>query len=156
MPTDDAAASVGYRAVIDGYRLLLRDSAARLEALKRLLFLWWITTVEPRCNTGVPDPTSEMIALIAAELRTVMHERAGDAELDAMLQWYWTIYGDPLREAGLELPDQRSASATSLAAMLERGMATSGFRHRGLLDDYWRELTAAARAGHSEQKRNGT
>ncbi|MES2522599.1 MAG: hypothetical protein V4617_07885 [Gemmatimonadota bacterium] len=117
--------------VVSGYVASLAEPTTRLEVLKRLLFLWWTTHLDPAEVTGISDFPAPVVVQLIDELQVVRENATGDAELDAMLAWYWTVFADPLRAHGINKPQDHVLP--ELAAM------PTPFRHRGLLDCYWRD-----------------
>jgi hypothetical protein len=71
-------------------RLLSRPGAAP-EALKRAAFLVWYETAEPACFSGVRDLPGDAVRAALAGLDDAVADGAIDAELAAMLGYYWTL-----------------------------------------------------------------
>jgi hypothetical protein len=77
-----------YRHVIDQYLVLAKDG--NVEAVKRLVFLWWYSNTEPGHLTGVPEFTTAQ-AESTAELLRVALKVGIDDEFKRMLAWYYCI-----------------------------------------------------------------
>jgi hypothetical protein len=88
-----AAAGVfaAYGEVLRGYVRLLGRPGAAPEALKRAAFLVWYEVAEPACFSGVRDLPEDAVHAALAGLDAAAAGGAIDAELAAMLGYYWTL-----------------------------------------------------------------
>jgi hypothetical protein len=128
-----------YPAIVRSYTDHFADEQAALEALKRAVFIVWVSTVEPSPNTGIaeiPEPLArEVMQAVDQKTRT----GGVDDEFTLMLAWYRSIL-----PAAFELygDDVSTAVATS-------GVRHDDWRHRflpaqfsnrGQLGTYWKSL----------------
>lgn len=138
-----------YPDVLSAYLALLDDPAARLEAMKRALFIVWFGGVEPACVCGIRELPVRAVRATFIELDVLVRTGGGDAELRWMLAWYvelapWLFeaYG-----AGPALgsflgdapPDLWRASPPPLAALMNRGQ----------MGQYWRSVVQGRLAGQT-------
>jgi hypothetical protein len=75
-------------------------SASAPEALKRAAFLVWYETAEPACLSGLRDLPEDAVHAALAGLDDAVAGSAVDAELAAMLGYYWTLADYALARGG--------------------------------------------------------
>jgi hypothetical protein len=130
-----------YAAVLTGYTDLLSDPRARVEALKRAVFLVWYALAEPAEFTGLWSITPIHESRVLAELEKEVATTGGDDELRAMLRWYVRVMGGP--------PFSHHADHTALNAFVDAversGDVQAPWRpgltvNRGQMGRYWRSL----------------
>src|SRR4029077_10924351 len=80
-----------YPAIVRSYLELVPDERDGLEALKRAVFIVWLSTIEPSPHTGI----SEIPEGLAREVMQALDHRvrvgALDDEFVLMLAWYQSI-----------------------------------------------------------------
>lgn len=130
-----------YPAIVRSYLDLLADDRAAPEALKRAVFIVWLSTIEPSPYSGV----SEIPEGLAREIMQELDDRARtgvlDDEFGLMLAWYRSIL-----PAAFELygADESTAAATSGVPHdgWRRSFVPEQFTNRGQLGTYWQSLLA--------------
>jgi len=127
-----------YPAVLRAYLALLDDVGARLEAIKRALFIVWCGAVEPAPRCAIRELVERDVRTTFAALETVVRRGDGDDELRWMLAWYVEL-APWLFEAyaagpmlghflGDVAPDAWRAARPTAAALMNRGQ----------MGQYWR------------------
>ena len=136
-----------YPAVLRAYLALLDDPSARLEALKRALFIVWCGAVEPAPRCGIHELPERDVRTTFAELESFARRGGGDDELRWMLAWYverapWLfeayaaspILGHFLGDVA---PDAWRAMAVAPGALMNRGQ----------MGQYWRSVVQGRLTG---------
>ena len=86
-----AGTFAAYREIHADYAGLVSDPDSGTEALKRALFLGWLSSVEPACFTGVAELEQDAQRVVLEELGSRAKHDALDAELRWMLSWYYSV-----------------------------------------------------------------
>ena len=135
-----------YAAIFGGYVEMARDGddpAARLEALKRAVFLTWYEGAEPAPLSGL----AELPELAVRRTLELLEERCRHGELDRELEWMLPWYHAVAERSLLRLPGLRSLEAR-LAALdpsaWEQARGSHRLEGRGAMGRYWATLRRAA------------
>lgn len=128
-----------YGEIADGYMTLLDNPGTSLEAVKRVVFLAWYNLVEPNAFSGICFDTSRMQETYPVLERDRLSAQP-DAELSAMLSWYYVIadYAFPDLDTAPHLKKFLVAVATNRdKAWAPR---VSVVNNRGQMGQYWGSL----------------
>lgn len=132
-----------YRVIHRSYlELYLRtdDEAAKLEILKRLIFLNWYAQVEPSCYTGIEDLDKETVSESYSILNQYLINRKIDTEFKWMLSFYssWEYTILPFSENKLEaLTAFIKGVDTSISSCPKNQLPKGKMDHRGQMGIYW-------------------
>jgi hypothetical protein len=126
-----------YPVIVRCYLDLLADERASVEALKRAVFIVWLSTIEPSPYTGI----SEIPEGTAREVMQALDHRVRmgvlDDEFVLMLAWYQSIL-----PAAFDLYGANPSMATSAVRHDDwrQRFVAQQFTDRGQLGSYWRSL----------------
>jgi hypothetical protein len=128
-----------YPAIVRSYLDLLADDRSAAEALKRAVFIVWLSTIEPSPHSGI----SELPEGLAREVMQALDDKARvgalDDEFALMLGWYRSIL-----PAAFELygADASTAAVTSGVGHHDwrHRFTPAQFSNRGQLGMYWQSL----------------
>ena len=134
-----------YPAIIAAYFELFElagDSAVRLEALKRAVFLVWYSFLVPSVDSGISELSETLVRDMMRGLDQYLAAGNGDDELRYMLAWYRDTFEYPfeyfgsVRELDPFIRDIAGADAPRIVARQARP-------DRGQLGTYWSALATA-------------
>lgn len=132
-----------YPTIVRSYLDLLADDSAANEALKRAVFIVWLSTVEPSPNTGV----AEIPERLAREVMDAVDHQARtsgvDDEFTLMLAWYRSILRAAFELYGAEVSTTAATSGVHHEEWRHR-FVPAQFNNRGQLGSYWRSLLERA------------
>lgn len=113
-----------YASVAEGYAMLAVNGDQ--ESLKRLVFLWWYSAVEPPYLSGLRDFPPELSQRTASLLEESVKQGVDD-EFRRMLTWYYSITEWHFEECVPEI-------APTLRNLLGMNRLRSGSTDLGLVD----------------------
>jgi hypothetical protein len=116
-------------------------SETSTEALKRAVFLVWLSAVEPAPVSGIaefPEGYSREV-MAALEEQVLYHDL--DEEFLTMLAWYQSVFAAPFELFGADRQVPEATRDVAPNAWRERFSAAQ-FENRGQLGHYWRHLLA--------------
>lgn len=132
-----------YPAIIGAYFELFElagDTAVRLEALKRAVFLVWHSFLVPSVDSGVSELSETLVRDVMLGLDQYLAAGNGDDELQYMLAWYRDTfeypfeYFGPVRTLDRFIQDVASSEAPRIVARQSRP-------ERGQLGAYWSAIS---------------
>lgn len=125
-------------AIHAAYVGLAKPPSSNGEALKRAVFLGWYQDAEPACLTGVADLDENQVGSALELLDLIVAADGLDAELAAMLGWYWMV-ADWHFTRGSRSPAalRRYLSALEVDAWRKHSFSESNLDARGLMGAYW-------------------
>lgn len=113
-------------------------SKSDIEALKRGLFLIWLSRLEPACNTGIHllDPDAEKKIIHTLDRR--LSKKVTDYELDWMLDYYsdWAFLFDDFKKYR-NFYSRLHTRETEIPNSIDKGKMEA----RGQMGVYWNSLT---------------
>lgn len=128
-----------YPTVLRCYLDHLADESTRAEALKRAIFLIWISSVEAPPLSGIAElPESDTRAAMLA-LEADARQGRLDAEFKSMLAWYHSILAYPFELLGANRFVPEALRDTSSDAWRDE-FGVAQFHNRGQLGHYWRSV----------------
>jgi hypothetical protein len=128
-----------YPTVLRCYLDHLADESTRAEALKRAIFLIWISSVEPPPFSGIAElPESDTRAAMHA-LEAEARQGRLDAEFTRMLAWYHSILALPFELLGADHFVPEALRDVAPDAWRDEFQAAQ-FEGRGQLGHYWRAM----------------
>ncbi len=131
-----------YPAIIGAYIELAEASdkpETRLEALKRAVFLAWLSFNALSVESGISELSETTVRSLMQILDRALASGIGDDELRAMLAWYRDTFGYPFEYFGpVRSLDPFIGDVTSNDA--RPMLATSRFTERGQLGTYWSSI----------------
>lgn len=125
-----------YKKVFNGYVGLHKKD---LEALKRCLFLYWHSTIEPSFSTGLGEFDNNQVRKVLSTLNRRLSQGITDNELEWMLSYYssWGFIFDPFPEFQFiheKLNEKNKAKMPDQIDQIE-------MEKRGQMGTYWNSLT---------------
>lgn len=130
-----------YAAIHRAYCVLAEGGS--LEALKRALFLQWLSRVEPPFLSGMLDLDHEAERRTGALVERLCASSSVDAELGWMLPYYSSIADWALPPAE-DCPQLAAFCEANASDDIGRCVANAELEGRGQLGDYWRSIRRAA------------
>lgn len=135
-----------YAALFGGYvemAQLADEPGARLEALKRAVFLAWYEGAEPAPLSGLAELPELAVRRTLELLEEHCRHREMDQELEWMLPWYHAVAEHSLlRWPGLRCLEARLRTLDPAA--WEGARRTESLHGRGAMGRYWASLRRAA------------
>lgn len=134
---------VRYRNIHRSYLKLylsIDNEAAKLEILKRLIFLNWYALVEPSCYTGIEDLDNASVSESYCILNQYLIDGKTDAEFKWMLSFYssWDYTILPFSENKLEaLTTFVKGGDTSILSYPKNQLPKGVMDNRGQMGIYW-------------------
>jgi hypothetical protein len=132
-----------YPAIIRGYYEMFSASEndpARLEALKRAVFLVWYSFTVPSTESGISELAETSVRDIMAALQWSIEHGPTDEELRLMVAWYRDTFAAPFEffgpVKGLDAWIRDVSSDDARTAL-----ASSTWTNRGQLGVYWASVT---------------
>lgn len=128
-----------HRSYLELY-LRIDNEAAKLEILKRLIFLNWYAQVEPSCYTGIEDLDNTIVFASYSILDQYLIDRKIDAEFKWMLSFYssWDYTILPFSENKLEtLTAFVKGIDTSILSCPKNQLPKGVMDNRGQMGIYW-------------------
>lgn len=120
--------------------LRIDDEAAKLEILKRLIFLNWYALVEPSCYTGIDDLDKETVS----ESYYILDQYLVNGKIDTEFRWMLYFYSSwdyiilPLSENKLEaLTAFVKGVDTSISNYPKHKLPKGVMNNRGQMGIYW-------------------
>lgn len=114
--------------------------AAKLEILKRLIFLNWYAQVEPSCYTGIEDLDNATVS----ESYSILNQYLIDGKIDAEFKWMLSFYSSwdytilPFSENKLEaLTAFVKGVDTSILSCPKNQLPKGVMDNRGQMGIYW-------------------
>ncbi|HEY9229470.1 MAG TPA: hypothetical protein VIP11_22665 [Gemmatimonadaceae bacterium] len=135
-----------YPAVLRCYIDLFAVGSERPEALKRAVFLVWLSTAEPAPFTGVAELPEGYAREVMSALEADARGGRLDDEFRAMLAWYHSILPLSFEIYGANRHAPEIAREVAPDAW-RREFTAAQFAHRGQLGEYWRSVLGSAAAG---------
>ena len=110
-----------------------------LEALKRCLFLYWYSTIEPSCFTGLGEFDNEQVEKVIKTLNRRLSKGITDYELDWMLGYYlnWDFGFEPFPEFEFIKKKMEEKNRIGMPDSIDR----KEMEKRGQMGRYWNSLT---------------
>lgn len=128
-----------YPTIVRSYLDLLADERAALEALKRAVFIVWLSIIEPAPDTGI----AEIPERVAREVMHAIDQRTRTSGLDdeftLMLAWYRSILPAAFELYGADVSTTAATSGVRPDDWRHR-FVPAQFTNRGQLGAYWRAL----------------
>lgn len=128
-----------HRSYLELY-LSIDNEAAKLEILKRLIFLNWYALVEPSCYTGIEDLDNASVSESYCILNQYLIDGKTDAEFKWMLSFYssWDYTILPFSENKLEaLTKFVKGVDTSILSYPKNQLVKGIMDNRGQMGIYW-------------------
>jgi len=125
-----------YKEIFNGYVQLHKKE---IEALKRCLFLYWYSTSEPSCFTGLTEFDNDKIQKILNTLNRRLSQGITDYELDWMLGYYsnWDYIFEPFSEFKFMIEKMKEKNRVEMPDEIDR----NEMEKRGQMGKYWNSLT---------------
>ncbi|MBE9597874.1 hypothetical protein [Pedobacter sp. MC2016-24] len=128
-----------HRSYLELY-LRIDDEAAKLEILKRLIFLNWYAQVEPSCYTGIEDLDNTIVS----ESYSILNQYLIDGKIDSEFNWMLSFYSSwdytilPFSENKLEaLTAFVKGVDTSILSCPKNQLPKGVMDNRGQMGIYW-------------------
>ncbi|MBE5318727.1 hypothetical protein IM793_06145 [Pedobacter sp. MR2016-19] len=132
-----------YRNIHKSYLQLyfrIDDEAAKLEILKRMIFLNWYALVEPSCYTGIEDLDNATVS----ESYSILNQYLIDGKIDTEFKWMLSFYSSwdytilPFSENKLEaLTAFVKGVDTSILSCPKNQLPKGVMDNRGQMGIYW-------------------
>ncbi len=130
-----------YPEILTAYQALFAHAESGDEALKRAVFLAWVGTVAPPCQTAILDlPEHGLRATVGALERRLRRGTPDDAELRAMLAWYHAVAPALFDVYGSDGSVADAVAGCAPDAWRAAGLTPASLANRGQMGRYWREL----------------
>ena len=141
-PSADDIVHRRYSKIVDAY--LESASSGDLEAVNRVIFLWWYSAIEPGYLTGVAEFSTRQNDEATSLLRHAVVSGL-DAEFQYMLAWYYAVTDWFFEQ---KVPDlNQTLSQLSTATRSRNGVVdlrkVDTDRSRGQLTYYFRSMNVA-------------
>lgn len=132
-----------YPAILRSYLDGPPDDPGGIEALKRAVFIVWVSTIEPSPDTGI----SEIPEGLARDVMQALDDRLRTGMLDEefllMLAWYRSILPAAFELYGADASTASATSEVGYGDWRHRFVSTQ-FSNRGQLGMYWKSLLSRA------------
>lgn len=138
---EEKYAAIEELGVFEAYKVIHQDYAdlcsTDIEALKRSLFLFWYSCVEPSCFTGIGYLNSEAVTKTMLTLNDYLLNNRADKELQWMLSYYlsWKFVFEKFQHLE-SIAELLSNKESNLPASINR----LSMEQRGQMGKYWNSL----------------
>ncbi len=129
-----------YPAIIRAYfEMDTPDADARLEVVKRTVFLIWHSFKALPVDSGIAEVAESTVRQVFSDLDNTIADDEADEELRSMLAWYRDSFPEPFDTFGPVRSLDAFIRDVSTADALEN-LRSSSFAGRGQLGLYWASL----------------
>jgi hypothetical protein len=132
-----------YPAVLHSYLDHLAIESDRSEALKRAVFLVWVSAVEPPPFSGIAELPERYSREAMLAVEDDARRRQIDEEFQMMLAWYQSILAFPFEFFGADRYVPEIAREVAPDAWRHK-FTRAQFENRGQLGHYWRSILGGA------------